>query len=55
MPRIGQVDGNIYKQCPELWEALMLLYGVLWERGTLDPVVKDLCRLKSSFANGSRC
>ena len=57
MPRITEVPGTsgfvgVYMQRPELWEAFRFHYAVLWEYGTLAPVIKDLCRLKSAYLTG---
>ena len=39
---------GVYMNHPEMWEAFRAYYGTLWEYGVLDPVVKDLCRIKSA-------
>ena len=44
--------GSIFRQRPELWKGFSLYWGLLWEHSTLDPLTKDLCRLKSAFLNG---
>ncbi|MBI4299977.1 MAG: hypothetical protein HY677_02495 [Chloroflexi bacterium] len=59
MPRITEVSGakgfgGVFMQRPELWQAFRFHYGTLWEYSTLDPLTKDLCRLKSAHLNGCR-
>lgn len=46
--------GGVFMQRPELWQSFRFHYGTLWEYSTLDPLTKDLCRLKSAFLNGCR-
>ncbi len=57
MPRIketGELDGfaGVYAHCPVLFQGFMYRYGLLWSHSQLDPVLKDLVRLKSANLNG---
>jgi len=59
MPRVSEVDGlegfaGVYANCPDLFKGFMFRYGLLWSHSTLDPVLKDLVRLKSANLNGCR-
>lgn len=57
MPRIDEVEGlegfsGVYGHCPDLLKGFMYNYGLLWSHSRLDPVLKDLIRLKSANLNG---
>jgi hypothetical protein len=57
MTRIPTVPGvpgfaGVYMRHRALWEAFRVSYGTLWAYGKLDPVVKDLCRIKSAALHG---
>ena len=58
MARVSQVGGDVdswigvYANCPNLLRGLMFNNGLLWSHSKLDPVLKDLMRLKSSNLNG---
>ena len=57
MTRIPPAEGfdgfaGVYMRHPEMWQAFQVYYGTLWEYGTVDPVVKDLCRIKSASLHG---
>ncbi len=59
MSRISEAGGvegfaGIYLHCPNLFKGFMFNYGLLWSHSKLDPVLKDLIRLKSSNLNGCR-
>ncbi len=59
MPRIKEVDGldgfaGVYAHCPDLLKGFMYRYGLLWSHSKLDPVLKDLVRLKSANLNNCR-
>ena len=59
MPRVKEVDGlegfgGVYANCPDLFKGFMYRYGLLWSHSKLDPVLKDLVRLKSANLNGCR-
>jgi hypothetical protein len=59
MPRITEINGasglaGVYQQRPQLWQAFRFHFGALWECAVLDPVILDLCRLKSAFLTGCR-
>ena len=43
---------GVYANCPNLLRGLMFNNGLLWSHSKLDPVLKDLIRLKSSNLNG---
>ncbi|MCX2980913.1 hypothetical protein EYC98_08555 [Halieaceae bacterium IMCC14734] len=51
----GGFDGfaGVYAHCPDLFKGFMFRYGLLWSHSRLEPVLKDLVRLKS--ANINRC
>ncbi len=56
MPRISETPGKsgfagVYSHCPELLEAFHIQYAVSWEYGTVSPLIKELCRLKSAYLN----
>ena len=40
------------RDCPDLLQGFMYRYGLLWSHSRLDPVLKDLVRLKSANLNG---
>ena len=44
--------GGVYAHCPDLLQRFMYRYGLLWSHSRLDPVLKDLVRLKSANLNG---
>mgnify|MGYP001975172015 CR=1 FL=1 len=58
MARVNMVGGDVdswigvYANCPNLLRGLMFNNGLLWSHSKLDPVLKDLIRLKSSNLNG---
>lgn len=57
MPRIEETGGmegfgGVYGHCPDLFQGFMYNYGLLWSHSRLDPVLKDLVRLKSANLNG---
>ena len=57
MPRIGEKEGlegfaGVYGHCADLFQGFMYNYGLLWSHPRLDPVLKDLVRLKSATLNG---
>jgi len=57
MPRIEEKGGlegfgGVYSHCPDLLQGFMYNYGLLWSHSRLDPVLKDLVRLKSANLNG---
>jgi hypothetical protein len=57
MARIKEAAGlegfaGIYAHCPDLLQGLMYRYGLLWSHSRLDPLLKDLVRLKSANLNG---
>ena len=59
MPRVSEVGGaqgfvGVYSNCPDLFKGFMFNYGLLWSHSSLDPVLKDLVRLKSANLNGCR-
>jgi hypothetical protein len=59
MPRVSEAQGvagfaGVYLHCPNLFKGFMFNYGVLCSHSKLDPVLKDLIRLKSSNLNGCR-
>ena len=59
MPRVKEVGGaegfaGVYMHRPGLLRGFMFNYGQIWSHSTLDPVLKDLVRLKSSNLNGCR-
>lgn len=56
MPRVSERGGlpgfaGVYAHCPDLFEGFMYRYGLLWSHSRLDPVLKDLVRLKSANLN----
>jgi hypothetical protein len=58
MSRISDAAGlegfaGVYAHCPDLFKGFMFRYGLIWSHSRLDPVLKDLVRLKS--ANINRC
>ena len=59
MPRVSEVGGmvgfgGVYMHLPDLFKGFMFNYGLIWSHSTLDPVLKDLVRLKSANLNGCR-
>ena len=59
MPRVTEAGGaegfaGVYQNCPDLFKGFMFNYGLLWSHSTLDPVLKDLVRLRSAHLNGCR-
>ncbi len=57
MPRVsevGEMEGwaGVYGHCPDLFKGFMYNYGLIWSHSRLDPVLKDLVRLKSANLNG---
>lgn len=57
MPRVTEAGGlegfgGVYANCPDLLQGCMYNYGLLWSHSRLDPVLKDLVRLKSANLNG---
>ena len=57
MARIKEREGfegfaGIYAHCPDLLQGFMYRYGLLWSHSRLDPLLKDLVRLKSANLNG---
>ena len=57
MPRVSEAAGAegfaaVYMHCPDLFKGFMFNYGLLWSHSTLDPVLKDLVRLRSANLNG---
>ena len=57
MPRIDEKEGlegfaGVYAHCEDLFQGFMYNYGLLWSHSRLDPVLKDLVRLKSANLNG---
>ncbi len=59
MPRVSEVGRargfvGVYSHCPDLFKGFMFNYGLLWSHSSLDPVLKDLVRLKSANLNGCR-
>ncbi len=59
MARVEEVGGlegfgGVYSHCPDLFKGFMFRYGVLWSHSKLDPLLKDLVRLKSANLNGCR-
>jgi hypothetical protein len=53
VPRFEEVGGakgfaGIYARHPEAMQAFSVQYGTLWEYGVLEPVLKDLLRIKSA-------
>jgi alkylhydroperoxidase family enzyme len=59
MPRVKEVGGmegfgGVYANCPDLLKGFMFRYGLIWSHSKLDPVLKDLVRLKSANLNGCR-
>ncbi len=59
MPRIKEAGGmegfaGVYAHCPDLLQGFMYRYGLLWSHSRLDPVLKDLVRLKSAHLNACR-
>ena len=59
MPRVSEVAGatgfaGVFMHRPDLFKAFMFNYGIIWSHSLLDPVLKDLVRLKSSNLNGCR-
>ena len=57
MPRIEEKGGmegfaGVYANRPDLLQGFMYNYGLLWSHSRLDPVLKDLVRLKSANLNG---
>jgi hypothetical protein len=45
---------GVYAHCPDLLKGFMYRYGLLWSHSRLDPVLKDLVRLKSANINSCR-
>ena len=43
---------GVYGHCPDLFQGFMYRYGLLWSHSRLEPVLKDLVRLKSANLNG---
>ncbi len=59
MPRVKEVGGmegfgGVYSHCPDLLKGFMYNYGLIWSHSKLDPVLKDLVRLKSANLNSCR-
>ena len=59
MPRGSEVGGmvgfgGVYMHRPDLFKGFMFNYGLICSHSTLDPVLKDLVRLKSANLNGCR-
>ncbi len=57
MPRIEETGGmtgfgGVHAHCPDMLQGFMYRYGLLWSHSRLDPVLKDLVRLKSANLNG---
>ncbi len=57
MPRVSEAGGvqgfaGVYLHCPDLFKGFMFNYGLVWSHSKLDPVLKDLVRLKSANLNG---
>ena len=57
MARIKEKEGfegfaGIYAHCPDLLQGFMYRYGLLWSHSRLEPMLKDLVRLKSANLNG---
>jgi alkylhydroperoxidase family enzyme len=40
--------GGVLAHQPELLHAFLRLYGTLWSRGVLDPVTKEVVRLRNA-------
>ncbi len=58
MPRIKETGGmegfaGVYAHSPDLFQGFMYRYGLLWSHSRLNPLLKDLVRLKS--ANLNKC
>ncbi len=53
MARISSVP-TVLDQCVEMTQGVRFLQATILEYGTLDPVVRDLCRLKSAHLTGCK-
>ncbi len=56
MPRIKETGGmegfaGVYAHSPDLFKGFMYRYGLLWSHSPLNPLLKDLVRLKSANLN----
>ena len=59
MPRVSEEGGmvgfgGVNMHRPDQFKGFMFNYGLIWSHSTLDPVLKDLVRLKSANLNGCR-
>ncbi len=59
MPRVSETGGmegwaGVYSHCPDQLQAFMYRYGLLWSHSRLEPLLKDLVRLKSAHINACR-
>lgn len=53
MARVTEVP-TVHQQCREIADAARFFQAAILEYGTLDPVVRDLCRLKSANLNACK-